>query len=378
MHYVIAMDSFKGSLSSSEAGSAAKDGILAADKTASVTVLPIADGGEGTMEALIYDGGKLHTVEATFPDGTRHPSAFGITRDGTAVIETAAAAGLPVTPLDKRDPMHTTTFGVGEQIASALNQGCRRFIIGLGGCATNDGGAGMLQALGAKMTDENGADIPFGCAGLGKLRHIDLAGLHPALQESTFMIACDVTNPLCGSLGCSAVFSPQKGAKPADIPVMDGYLAAYANLVKAVIPDADPDYPGSGAAGGLGFAFRTFLRGTLTSGIDLVMTQTHMEDSIRDADIVITGEGRLDAQTVMGKAPSGVAKCAKKYGIPVIALAGSVTKDAVKCNEHGIDAYFPVLRRVMTLEEAMEKETAKENIARTAEQAARLIGTMRR
>lgn len=289
----------------------------------------------------------------------------------------SAAAGITMVSEKERNPLHTTTFGVGEMIADAIRKGCRKFIVGIGGSATNDGGAGMLQALGFGMFDREGNPIAFGARGLEHLAVITEDSVIPELKHCEFRIACDVNNPLCGDNGCSAIFGPQKGATTSMIMQMDRWLNQYAALAKNLHPESDPDYPGSGAAGGLGFAFRTFLHGVLESGISIVLEETRLEDYVKDADIVVTGEGRLDAQTVMGKAPSGVADTAKKYGKPVIAFSGAVTQDAVLCNEHGIDAFFPIVRGVSTLDDAMNSENAHRNMADTAEQVFRLIKTIR-
>ena len=251
-------------------------------------------------------------------------------------------------------------------IADALSRGCRRFIVGIGGSATNDGGAGMLQALGFRLLDASGAEIPRGGAALAKLARIERGPGMERLAGCTFRIACDVTNPLCGANGASAVFGPQKGATPEKVAALDAALARFAEA-----SGGDPKVPGSGAAGGLGFGFRVFLDAELKSGVDLVLEETRLEDEVRNADVVVTGEGRLDAQTAMGKAPCGVAKLAKRHGKPVIAFAGCVSPDAAALNAHGIDAFFPVLRQVTTLEEALDKANAAANLAATAEQAFR-------
>ena len=353
------MDSFKGSLTSLAAGAAAREGILRADPAAEVLVRPLADGGEGTVEALVSGmGGRLRTVRVTGPLGAGVDCAYGVLGD-TAVIEMAGAAGLPLVPAEERDPLRTTTYGVGEVIADAIAQGCRRFLVGIGGSATNDGGAGMLQALGFGLLDAEGRDIPRGAQGLKKLARIETAGALPALAGCRFRVACDVTNPLCGEKGASAIFGLQKGARPADIPRMDAWLAAYAQIAAKAFPGADPEAPGTGAAGGLGFAFRTFLSGELEPGV------------------VVTGEGRLDGQTAMGKAPVGVARLAKARGCLVLALAGGVTRDAGACNGAGIDAFFPAVRGVTTLAEAMDPENARANLADAAEQAFRLLAAAR-
>ena len=378
MRAVIAIDSLKGSLSSLQAGDAIRAGILRVCRDAVVQVRPLADGGEGTVEALTVGmGGELQTVSVTGPSGKKLDARYGILADGvTAILEMSAAAGITLVEDAERNPLHTTTYGVGEMIRDAIGKGCRHFIVGIGGSATNDGGIGMLQALGFGMLNEAGQQVPFGAKGLEELRRITTDGVLPELKDCTFRIACDVTNPLCGENGASAIYGPQKGATPSMILQMDKWLKAYAKLAQESNPAADREFPGTGAAGGLGFAFLSFTNAVLESGIKIVLEETRLEEYVKDADIVITGEGRLDGQTVMGKAPIGVAKIAKKYGKPVVAFAGCVTPDAVKCNEHGIDAFFPILRGVATLSEAMDPANAHKNMADTVEQVFRLL-TMR-
>jgi len=375
MKVTIAIDSFKGSLSSLQAGDAVREGILRVYGDAAVQVRPLADGGEGTVEALTVGmGGELQTVTVTGPLGEKAEARYGILADGvTAIVEMSAAAGITMVPAERRNPLHTTTCGVGEMIRDAIRRGCRRFIVGIGGSATNDGGVGMLQALGYGMLDENGKQVSYGAQGLRELRSITDDSVIPELRDCSFRIACDVTNPLCGETGCSAVYGPQKGATPSMILQMDEWLKHYADLAAAFHPKADPEYPGTGAAGGLGFAFLGFTDAVLESGISIVLDETKLEEYVRDADLLVTGEGRLDGQTVMGKAPIGAAKIAKKYGKPVIAFAGSVTPDAAECNEQGIDAFFPILRSAVSLQEAMDPLNARKNMADTAEQVFRLI-----
>ena len=374
MQVLTLIDSFKGSISSIEAGEAAARGVRAVYPDAKVEILPLADGGEGTVDALVTGcKGELVRTAVTGPLGERVLAAYGIIFSDTAVIEMSAAAGITLVAPELRDPMKTTTYGVGELIKDALSRGVRRFIIGIGGSATNDGGAGMLQALGFDLLDEAGAPIEKGARGLEKLHTVCAKNADPLLKECDFRIACDVKNPLCGKLGCSAVYGPQKGATSENISLMDAWLARYAELAKAVNKAADPDLPGAGAAGGLGFAIAAFLGGKLQSGISLVLDAIRAEDYIKNADVVITGEGRLDGQSAMGKAPVGVASLAKKHGKPVIAFAGCVSEEATKCNEVGIDAFFPILRGVVSLDEAMDKQNAKHNLEKTAEQAFRLI-----
>ena len=374
MRIVVAIDSFKGSLTSAQAGEAVKAAALKADKNTKVTIFPIADGGEGTVDALSAGlNGIKRTVCVNGPLGTPVDATYCILPNHTAVIEMAAAAGLPLVPEEKRNPMETTTYGVGELIHDAIEQGCRHFIVGIGGSATNDGGAGMLMALGCQMQDEEGMPIPFGAKGLRMLKNICVDTMLPQLQECTFRIACDVNNPLCGETGCSAVYGPQKGATSEMIDQMDGYLASFAALTDMTVPDTDMCYPGAGAAGGLGFAFMAYLNATLEPGIQIIMEETGLAAAIGDADLVITGEGRLDSQTVMGKTPIGVAKLAKKYNKKVIAFSGCVAPGAEVCNDQGIDAYFPILRNVTTLEEALNPKIAYQNLTDTAYQVFRLL-----
>lgn len=375
MKVVVAIDSLKGSLSSLEAGDAIRAGILKADSSIEVQVRPLADGGEGTVEALtIGMGGTLQEVLVTGPLGTPVNAVYGILQDGkTAILEMAAAAGITLVDEKERNPLNTTTYGVGELIRDAIQKGCRHFIVGIGGSATNDGGIGMLQALGYGLLDKNGQQVPFGAKGLQVLDCIKDDQVIPALKDCDFRIACDVTNTLCGDRGCSAVFGPQKGADPGMIMQMDKWLSYYAALTREKYEKANPREPGTGAAGGLGFAFLSYMNARLESGIQIVLEETQLEDYVQNADLVITGEGRLDSQTVMGKAPSGVAQIAKRFQKPVIAFAGAVTPDAVACNAHGIDAFFPILRRISTLAEAMEPETARQNMIDTVEQAMRLF-----
>ncbi|MDD6743730.1 MAG: glycerate kinase [Roseburia porci] len=388
MRVTIAIDSFKGSLSSIEAGQSASEGILRVFPDASVQVCPIADGGEGTVLALTSGmGGELHDITVTGPLSEPVLCHYGIFHNSdetsqapskTAIIEMSGAAGITLVPENRRNPLYTTTYGVGEVISDAIQNGCRNFIIGIGGSATNDGGVGMLQALGFQFLDKNNQPIPRGAIGLKDLASIHCEQVLPELKDCHFRIACDVTNPLCGTNGCSAIFGPQKGASPDMISEMDHWLKNYARIACPAMNSStcnNSDFPGAGAAGGLGFAFHVFLNAALEPGIDIVLEETHLEDFIKNSDIVITGEGRLDDQTAMGKAPVGVARIAKRYDLPVIALSGCVTDGAHVCNASGIDAFFPILKNVVTREEAMSTETARKNLADTAEQIFRLIHT---
>ena len=375
MKVIIAIDSFKGSLSTLEAGKAAAEGIQAVYPEAEIVISPLADGGEGTVDAiLLATKGERKVIPVHDPLGRNITASYGIIRETkTAVIEMAAASGITLVSENERNPFYTTTFGVGEMIADAIEEGCREFIIGIGGSATNDGGIGMLSALGVKFFDKDGNIVEKGGIGLRDLGKIEVGSMLSALKECRFHIACDVKNPLCGENGCSAVFGPQKGLTAENIPLMDAWLSHYAELTKTVNPSADETYPGCGAAGGLGFAFLSYLPAELSSGIELVMRATGLEQHMKDADIVITGEGRLDGQSCMGKAPVGVAALAKKYGKPVIAVAGGVTEEASSLHEYGIDAFFPIVRTPCTLGEAMKTENAYRNLKHTAEQIFRVL-----
>lgn len=374
MKAVIAIDSLKGSLSSIQAGSAAAEGIRRVYPDAQIEIFPIADGGEGTVDALVTGlQGKKQQVLAADPMGRKIPCEYGILPGGTAVIEMSCAAGITLISKEERNPLHTTTYGVGEVIRDAIKNGCRNFIIGIGGSATNDGGIGMLQALGFGILDQAGNKVSFGAKGLAEIAAITTDNALPELSQCHFRIACDVTNPLCGKTGCSAVYGPQKGATPEMVAQMDSWLSGYAQRVREVFPHSDPDFPGAGAAGGIGFAFLSFLGGKLVSGIDLILQEIGIEAAIGHADIVVTGEGRLDDQTIMGKAPIGIAKIAKMHQKPVIAFSGCVTNNTRVCNQHGIDAYFPIVPGACTLEEAMKPDNAYTNMANTAEQAFRLL-----
>lgn len=380
MNVTIAVDSFKGSLSSLEAGRAIEAGIRGVFPDASVSVRPLADGGEGTVEALVNGmGGEPVSVTVTGPLGAPVSCRYGILPETkTAILEMSGAAGITLVSPSMRNPLKTTTYGVGEVIRDAIRRGMRKFIVGIGGSATNDGGIGMLQALGFGILDSDGNQVPFGAAGLAHIASIDVSHVLPELSECTFRVACDVTNPLCGENGASAVYGPQKGASEDTIKDMDQWLKSFAALSRRYFPDSDADFPGSGAAGGLGFAFRTFTNAVLESGIRIILEETRLRDYVKDADLIVTGEGRLDGQTIMGKAPIGVARIAKEFGKPVIAFSGSVTPDAIACNEAGIDAFFPILRTIVTLEEAMDQETARKNLSDTASQVFRLIRCFRR
>lgn len=379
MKVIVAIDSLKGSLSSLQAGAAAKAGILRAIPDAIVSVKPVADGGEGTVTALVSGlSGRSVTIAVTGPLGETVEATYGILPDHTAVIEMAEAAGLPLVPAEKRKPMNTTTYGVGELILHALDEGCRNFIIGIGGSATNDGGTGMLRALGCRFRKADGSEIALGAQELSELATIETEALDPRLKESHFSIACDVTNPLCGPSGASYIFAQQKGADPATVQKLDAVLAHLADMTAVTLGTDLRDQPGAGAAGGLGFAFASYLNGTLRPGVDIVLDAVLPESELRAADIVVTGEGRFDGQTAMGKAPVGIARRAKACGCKVIVLAGSVEHSGARATQQNpplIDAVFPILPGAMTLEEAMHEDVAYENMEYTAEQVFRVVGS---
>ncbi|MBE6571354.1 MAG: glycerate kinase [Ruminococcaceae bacterium] len=379
MKVVVAIDSFKGSLSSLDAARAAAEGIKGAIPSCVTECFAIADGGEGTSEALARAlRAETQTVTVTGPLGEKVFAEYYLDlKTGTAVMEMSKAAGLTLVPEGKRDPLFTTTYGVGEMIKDAVEKGCRSFIIGIGGSATNDGGIGMLSALGFEFFDADGNYVENCGKGLEKLSDISCKNVLPELYECKFEIACDVTNPLCGKNGCSAVFAPQKGADENTVLLMDGWLSAYASLTREIFPNADPDFPGTGAAGGMGFAFVTYLDAKLMRGIDLVIEKTGIEKAIENCDIVVTGEGKIDSQTAMGKAPMGIANIAKKHNKPVVAFCGTASSDADICNSFGIDGVFPVLRRPCSLAQAMDKDIAYSNLRDTANQVFSLIKSIK-
>lgn len=373
MKIVVAIDSLKGSMTSMEAGRAIREGIRNVLPDAEVIVKPLADGGEGTTEALVEGlGGEMAEVRVHGPLETPVDACYGIIRKtGTAIMEMAAAAGIILVGKDRR-PLDATTYGVGEMIRDAVEKGCRNFIIGIGGSATNDGGIGMLTALGYEFLDAQGKAVGIGAGALKDVASIRTDHVLPELGECSFKIACDVTNPLCGTNGATYIYGPQKGVTEDLRDELDAAMAGYAQVTKTCIGTDYMESEGAGAAGGLGFAFLSYLHADLQPGIELVLEAVGMEKTMEGADLVFTGEGRLDGQTAMGKAPVGIAKLAKKHGAKVVALAGAVIEGAEKCNDSGIDAFFPILRRIVTLDEAMDPGTARENMIRTTEQVIRL------
>lgn len=375
MKVVIAIDSLKGSLSSMEAGMAIKDGILAAKPDAEVIVKPLADGGEGTTDALIEGmNGERIDLTVTGPMHTPVDAYYGYLKDtNTAVMEMASAAGITLVPDSEKNPLLATSYGVGEMINDAIQRGCRNFIIGIGGSVTNDGGIGMLKALGVRFLDENGEDAGEGGQALAKVTRIDVSGMNPLLKECHIQVACDVNNPLCGENGSTYVYGPQKGVTEDMKKTLDEAMAHFARVTSETLENDYMNTPGAGAAGGLGYAFLAYTGAALTPGIELILDAVGLEEELSGADVVVTGEGRLDFQTAMGKAPVGVARLAKKYNAKVIAFAGSVTKEATACNKEGIDAFFPILRGVCTLAEAMDPVAARNNMTATVEQVFRLL-----
>lgn len=364
MKIVIAPDSYKESLSALQVATEIEAGFREIFPEADYLLLPMADGGEGTTAALVAaTGGRLCDVAVTDPLGERIIASFGLTGGGaTGILEMAAASGLALVPPHLRNPLITTSYGTGELIRAALDSGVNHLIIGIGGSATNDGGAGMLQALGVGLLDASGTAIGYGGAALAKLHRIDMGGLDPRLKSCRIEVACDVSNPLTGPHGASAVYGPQKGATPAMVAQLDANLAHFADVIEQQLGQAVAAVPGAGAAGGMGAALLAFVQARLRPGIEIVMEAAGVEAAIRDADLVITGEGRMDSQTVHGKTPIGVARLAKRYNKPVIGIAGSVSADAGVVHQHGIDAVFSVLTQVSTLEDAMAQAAANVRI----------------
>ncbi|MEH7116793.1 glycerate kinase [Neobacillus vireti] len=370
MKIIIAPDSFKESLTAAEVSQAIENGMKSIFPSAEYVKLPMADGGEGTVQSLVYTtGGKLVSKVVTGPLGEPVSSFFGILGDGkTAVIEMAAAAGLDLVPREKRNPLVTTSYGVGELILEALNYDIEKIIIGLGGSATNDAGAGMLQALGVHFLTDKGSEIGFGGGELKKIRTIDVSRLDERLKSISFEVACDVDTPLVGQKGASAIFGPQKGATPDIVKVLDGCLVHFADCIQHTFGKEIRNVPGTGAAGGLGGGIIAFLQAELKSGIDIVMEAAKLSEHLADADLVITGEGKIDQQTVFGKTPIGVAKAAKNYNLPVIAIAGQLGPGSGIVKDHGIDALFSVVPGVIEL------DTALRNAGQYVERCAEDIG----
>ena len=358
MKIVVAPDSFKGSLTAVEVSDAIEQGIREIFPEAEIVKIPMADGGDGTVQCLVNaTGGDILREKVTDPLGDEILASYGILGDKkTAVIEMAEASGLTLVPENKRNPLITTTYGTGQLIKAALDQGCRKMIIGIGGSATNDGGAGMVQALGAKLLDKDGEEIGFGGGELKKVFRIDISYMDKRLSNTKVVVASDVTNPLCGSKGASRIYGPQKGATPEIIKELDESLAYFAEIIKRDLNKDIKDIPGAGAAGGLGASLIAFLDAELRPGIEIMIEIVKLEQVIKDADLVITGEGKIDSQTIYGKAPIGVAKIAKRYNIPVIAIAAIIGDDAGIVHQYGISSLISVSAQPMRLDESVSNK----------------------
>ena len=371
MKIVIAVDSFKGCLSSSSIAKAVEEGIFNTLPECEVIKVPIADGGEGTVEALVdATQGKKITLPVHNPLMQPIHAGYGMTGDGrTAIIEMSAASGLNMIPLKPGNIMNTTTYGTGEMIADAIKRGCRNFIIGVGGSATNDAGTGMMQALGVRFTDDTGKEVEKGGKSLSAIRHIDTQNQLPELQDCTFHIATDVTNPFYGPQGAAYIFGPQKGGDEEQIKILDRGMKHLAGLIFETTGKDISYLPGSGAGGGMGGGCVAFLQATISSGIELIMDYLRFDELIQGADLLITGEGRMDRQTLFGKVPVGIARAAASRHIPVIAITGQVDTTADKAlREAGLSAIFPIHPAPISLEKAMQPDYAYRNIRRTVEQ----------
>ena len=367
MRIVIAPDSFKECATAVEVAEAIAAGIRRVVPEAELALVPMADGGEGTVAALVAaTGGATVEVDVTGPMGDGVRSTYGMLGDGrTAVVEMAAASGLALVPPDRRDPGVATTYGTGELIRHALDNGIDRLIVGLGGSATNDGGAGMAQALGYSLTDDGGTELPGGGRALSRLANIDSTGKHPALDACEVLVACDVANPLCGPNGASQVYGPQKGADPATVRDLDAALRHYADIVAAQLGIPILDVPGSGAAGGFGGGLMAFTGAQLRRGVDIVAEAVDLAGKIAGADLVITGEGTLDSQTVEGKTPVGVARIAKSHGVPVVAVAGRLCEGYRQLYDHGVDVAVSIAPGPIDMSESIRQ--ARDLLADTAE-----------
>ncbi|MDP6127873.1 MAG: glycerate kinase [Dehalococcoidales bacterium] len=372
MKIVIAPQGFKGNLNSRQVGLAIENGIKRVLPGAETIVKPMADGGEGTAQTLVEaTGGRLITTEATGPLSKPVSAQWGLLGDkATAVIETAAASGLTLVPTEQLNPLSTTTYGTGELILAALDHGCRELIIGIGGSATNDGGAGMAQALGVQLLDSRGMAVPFGGAALAELEHVDVSRLDPRLANCKVLLACDVTNPLCGIEGASAVYGPQKGATPEMVSHLNAALSHYADVIYRDLGVDFRNDSGAGAAGGLGMGLMVFLKAEVMSGIGMVIRSTGLTKELEDADLVFTAEGRIDSQTVRGKTPVGIARKAKEFGLPVIALAGEVADGYQAVYQQGIDAVFSITPGPISLDQSLAQ--AEKLVANVAENTMRL------
>ena len=369
----IAPDSFKGSLTALEAAACIERGLRKALLNVATRKIPMADGGEGTVRAMVAaTGGRLVKCRARDPLGRTIHAEFGLTGDGkAAVIEMAAASGLALLKTGERNPMLTSTYGTGQMIRAALDRRVERVLVGIGGSATNDGGTGMARALGARFFDRSGREVPQGGGGMSALSRIDVSGLDPRCGQVSIEVACDVDNPLFGPRGAARIYSPQKGATPAMVTELDRALRRFARVVKSDLNADIADVPGAGAAGGLGAGLMAFLGGSLRPGIDIVIDTVKLERRLKGCHLVITGEGRMDGQTAFGKTPAGVARTAKKLGLPVIAICGSLGKEVQAVRSVGIDVYFSALEQ--SLEEEDLPATAPGMLERCAEQVGRLV-----
>ncbi len=373
MKIVIAAQGYKGNLSALQVCRAIENGVKRAVPDAMTTIVPMADGGEGTMEALVAAmGGEIIPAEVTGPLGKRVTARWGLLSDKvTGVIEMAAASGLDLVPPQELNPLLTTTYGTGELILDAMEKGCRKLIIGIGGSATNDGGVGMAQALGVRLLDGKGAPLTFGGAALADLEHIDITAIDPRLADCDIVVASDVTNPLCGPQGASAVYGPQKGATEEMVARLDAALAHYAGVLKKDLGIDIRDVPGAGAAGGLGAGLIAFLKAKLLPGIDIVIQATGLAQHLKGAALVFTGEGRLDNQTDRGKVPVGVARKAKTLGLPVVAIVGEIGDGYREVYDQGIDAVFSIAPGPISLDRCLAE--AEELTSDIAERATRLF-----
>jgi glycerate kinase len=380
MKIVIAPDSFKESLSAMQVAQVIEDGFREIFPDAHYVKLPVADGGEGTVQAMIdATGGQRIERAVTGPLGEPVPAFYGLTGgEPVAVIEMAAASGLELVPPEQRNPLRTTSYGTGQLIRAALDAGARRFVLGVGGSATNDGGAGMAQALGARLLDAQGVELGPGGGALARLDRIDVSGLDPRVREAVFEVACDVGNPLVGPQGASAIFGPQKGASPDMVAQLDASLLHYAGVIRRDLGHDIAQVPGAGAGGGIAAAMMVFLGGRLRPGSEIVTDAVGLARALEDADLVVTGEGRVDGQTVQGKTPVGVARVAQRCGKPVIAIGGCLGRDAAAVYGAGIDAIFGTVPRSCTVREALdEAEVNLRNAARNVAAAIKLGITMR-
>jgi glycerate 2-kinase len=378
MKVLIAIDSFKGSISSVHGSEAIAYGIRDVYPDADILITPLADGGEGTVEALVHaTGGRTIEKEVIGPLGDKVNASYGTSKDGsTAFIEVAAACGLPLLSKEELNPMVTTTYGVGELIIDAMENGYREFIIGIGGSSTNDAGVGMLQALGFQFLDHRGEEVSFGGRVLASIEQIDSENVHPLLRECTFHVACDVRNPLYGNEGAAYIYGPQKGATPEMVKQLDAGLRNFASIVSRELK-VDINMEGAGAAGGLGAAFSGFLNGKLQSGIDLMLNVIDLETKMKGVDMVITGEGMLDSQTSMGKAPSGIARIASNFDISVIAIVGAIKQERHSLKDNNLTACFSIVNQPMSTEEAMVTATTYSNLKFVTSQVFRLIQSVK-